>query len=184
VYWADWNQNRTPADLSDDTIAPVVAQQLRILTGGVALPGVTDDNADGRLEINRPEEILTYIQYLKGGNAQERVLATRPVLVKGKRVWYEDPQTPGGVGSFDIEGQGIVMEDWSSSVSSVDHAVFPKDKAWGYSPTDPSAGCRDCHRPATHDSPVFDRKILVDPHGLDGKPVYETVRQMTGLNPP
>jgi len=184
VYWADWNQNGTPADLSDDTIAPVVAQQLRILTGGVALPGVTDDNADGRLEINRPEEILIYIQYLKGGNPQQKVLATRPVLVKGKRVWYEDPLTPGGVGSFDFGGQGIAMEDWSSSVSSVDHAVFPKDKAWGYSPIDPSMGCPDCHRPATLDSPVFDRKILVDPNGLDGKPVYETVRQMTGLNPP
>jgi hypothetical protein len=182
VYWANWDQNGTPADLSDDTIAPVVAQQIRILHGGVALPGVTDDNADGRLEINRPEEILIYIQYLKGGNPQERVLATRPVLVKGKRVWYEDPLAPGGVGSFDFAGQGIAMENWTAS--SVDHAVFPKDKAWGYSPINPSEGCRDCHRPATHDSPVFDRLILVDPNGLDGKPVYETVRQMTGLNPP
>ena len=184
VYWADWDQSGTPADLTDDTIAPVVASQIRILNGGVALPGVTDDNADGRLEVNRPEEILIYIQYLKGENPRERVLATRPVLVKGRSVWYEDPLASGGVGSFEFEGQGIVMEPWSPFVQAVDHGVFPKDKSLGYSPIDPSMGCTDCHRPATLDSPVFDRLILTDPYGPDGKPVYETVRQLTGLNPP
>lgn len=184
VYWADWDQNGTPADLTDDTIAPVVNPQILILTGGVGLPGVTDDNGDGRLEINRPEEILTYVQFLKGGNPRERVLATRPVLVKGNRVWYEDPLAPDGVGSFDFEGQGITMENRTPFVYSVDHAVFPKDKSWGYSAVNPELGCRDCHRPATFDSPVFDRLILVDPFDPDGRPVYKTVRQLTGLNPP
>ena len=91
---------------------------------------------------------------------------------------------PSGVSSFNFEGQGIAMEGWTPFVYSVDHAVFTKDKAWGYSAIDPSMGCPDCHRPATLDSPVFDRLILIDPWGPDGKPVYETVRQMTGLNPP
>jgi len=31
---------------------------------------------------------------------------------------------------------------------------------------------------------VWDRLVLVDPWGPDGKPVYERVRTMTGLNPP
>jgi hypothetical protein len=30
----------------------------------------------------------------------------------------------------------------------------------------------------------MDKKVLVDPYGPDGAPVYETVRTMTGLNPP
>jgi len=184
VYWADWDQHGTPADLTDDTIAPVVASQIRILNGGAALPGVTDDNGDGRLEINRPEEILPYIQYLKGENPQQRVLATRPVLVKGLRVWYEDPMAPGGVNSFDFENQGIAMEYWTSAVSSVDHHVQPAEKAWGFSPAGTGSGCSDCHRPATQDSPVFDRKILIDPYDTTGQPEYRTVRQLTGLNPP
>jgi len=29
-------------------------------------------------------------------------------------------------------------------------------------------------------SPVFDRMILVDPYGPDGKPVYKTVEQLVG----
>jgi len=32
--------------------------------------------------------------------------------------------------------------------------------------------------------PVFDRLILIDPYGPDGQPVYETVRQLTGVDPP
>ena len=182
VYWADWDQNGTPTDLTDDTIAPIVAQQLRILTGGVGLPGVTDDNGDERLEINRPAEVLIYIQYLKGDNPQQQVLANRPVLVKGKRIWYEDQMAPDGVQSFEYEGHGITIEN--RTASSYDHAVFPAELAWGYNAVNPELGCRDCHRPDTLDSPVFDRLILVDPWGVDGQPVYEKVRALTGLNPP
>ena len=34
------------------------------------------------------------------------------------------------------------------------------------------------------DTPVMDRLVLIDPYGPDGKPVYTSVREMTGLNPP
>jgi len=184
VYWADWDQNGTPDDFTDDTIAPINTWRIKDVTGGVPLPIVTDDNQDGRPEINRPEEIYAYIQALKGNDRYGRQIAANPVLVKGKKVWYEDSTLPGQIGSFDFLGKGIAMEDWTPYIYGVDHNVRLRDQAWGTNADNPQLGCRDCHRPDTLDSPVFDRKILVDPYGPDGKPVYETVRQMTGLNPP
>jgi hypothetical protein len=76
------------------------------------------------------------------------------------------------------------MENWTFGVRAVGHVVFPAVEAWGYNAVNPELGCRDCHRPDTFDSPVFDRLILVDPWGTDGRPVYKTVRQLTGMNPP
>jgi hypothetical protein len=55
---------------------------------------------------------------------------------------------------------------------------------WARGDTHMQSGCPDCHSPDTHTSPVFDRLILVDPCDVDGQPVYQTVREMTGLNPP
>jgi hypothetical protein len=69
-------------------------------------------------------------------------------------------------------------------MGALSHGVLSKEQALGYSPVNPELGCRDCHRPASKDSPVFDRLVLVDPFDQDGRPVYKTVRQLTGLNPP
>lgn len=184
VYWGDWDQNGTPPDFTDDTIAPIVSAQVRLLTNGAALPGVTDDNGDGRLEVNRPAEILSYINFFKGVNAESKVFSTRPVLVKGQRVWYEDSEAPDGVASFAFAGTGITMEDWSPFVYSVDHNVAFAVEAWGYDVKGGQEGCRDCHRPDTLDSPVFDRKILVDPYDENGVAQYSKVRELTGRNPP
>ncbi|MEK6799257.1 MAG: hypothetical protein AABZ12_09855 [Planctomycetota bacterium] len=184
VYWADWDQNSTPDDLTDDTVAPVIAAQMRLLTGGIALPGVTDDSGDGKADVNRPDEILTYIQFLKGANPQGMALASRPVLVKGTKIWYEDAQAAGGVNFLSFPGTGMTMEGWTPFVYSIDHNVQPAKDGWGYDASDPQAGCRDCHRPGTLDSPVFDRLVLVDPFDENGQPVYAKVRELTGLNPP
>ena len=143
---------------------------------------VTDDNGDGKLEINRDEEILAYIAALKGVDSYGRQVAANPVLVKGLRIWYEDPGAPGGVSSFDPESFGMKVE-WGTK-RGLSHSVLPKEFALGYNATNPELGCRDCHRPDTFDSPVFDRLILVDPWRTDGRPVYKTVRQLTGMNPP
>jgi hypothetical protein len=156
VYWGDWDRKATPDDFSDDLIQPIILWRVRQITGGHPLPAVTDDNNDGRLEVNRPEEILAYIQALKGVDSYGRQVARNPVLVKGSRVWFEDGSAPGGVGS-------------------IESATFG-DKI--------GASEIFCHRPDTLDSPVFDRLILVDPFGSDGLPVYEKVRALTGLNPP
>ncbi|MGB2988271.1 MAG: hypothetical protein WBE26_20570 [Phycisphaerae bacterium] len=184
IYWADWDKSGTPDDLSDDVISPISTWRIDQLTGGTPLPVVTDDNDDGQFEINRPEEILEYIQLLKGNDSYGRQVAANPVLVKGIRVWYEDPEAPQGINSFQPEGTGIPIT-WYPYIWGMDHNVRPKEEALGHAPPgNPYEGCRQCHRPATHDSPVIDRLILVDPYGLTGKPEYRTVRELTGANPP
>lgn len=183
VYWGDWDRNDTPDDLSDDVISPIAVWRVEQVTGGL-LPVVTDDNGDGQPEINRPEEILAYIQVLKGNDRYGQPVANNPVLVKGIFVWYEDPAAPGGVNHFEPEGTGIPIE-WYPYLWGMDHNVRPKEEAWCYSPgPDTQEGCRHCHRPGTLDSPVLDRRILIDPYGTDGQPLYDTVRRMTGKNPP
>lgn len=184
VYWGDWNQNGTPEDLTDDTISPVITWRIRQLTGGAPLAGVTDDNGDGLLEVNRPAEILPYIHLLKGNDSHGRQVAANPVLVKGKRVWHEDSSSADLISSFEHIGKGIAMEDWSPYIYGIDHNVLAKEEAWGYPVTHPESGCPDCHSPDAHTSPVFDRLVLVDPCDANGQPVYQTVRELTGLNPP
>jgi len=181
-YWADWDQHGTPDDRTDDQIVPIALWRVRQATGGAPLPVVTDDNGDGQKEVNRPEEILAYLDALLGLDSYGRQIAANPVLVKGHRVWYRDPNAPEGVSSFDPLDYGIPV-DFGGRLG-FSHDVLVKTQALGYNAVDPSMGCRDCHRPDTLDSPVLDRKILFDPWGPDGQPVYTTVRAMTGLNPP
>ena len=182
IYWADWDQKGTPDDLSDDIIAPLINWRVLQAFGGGYLPVVTDDNGDGVAEVNRPDEILASIEALKGRDRYGRQVAARPVLVKGTRVWFEDPNEPQGVGSFEHEGTGIPI-DWTVFRWGINHDVLPTEEAWGYDANDPGEGCLDCHPSDTEDSPVFDRLVLIDPYGPDGKPVYTTVREMTGLDP-
>lgn len=185
LYWADWDQNGTPNDLTDDAVAPIPMWKLLQATGGQILPGITDDNADGKKEINRPEEMLAYMQLLKGNDRYGQPIAQRPVYVKTTKMWYEDAGSPTGVSFLEPEGTGMAIDPWKSDVYGLDHNVLTKEHAWGHDdPVDPNDGCRHCHRPDTLDSPVFDRKILMDPWGPDGKPVYKTMRELTGLNPP
>jgi hypothetical protein len=184
IYFGDWDQNGTPEDLTDDVIAPLYTWRVAQAVGSEPLPIVTDDDNDGRLEINRPEEILAYFQVLKGLDANGVQIAANPVLVRGKRVFFENPNSEDGVGSFMHERAGIAMEAWYPYIWALDHNVLPADTSWGADPELEPLGCRDCHRPASHDSQVFDRLILVDPCNEDGVAVYEKVRHMTGLNPP
>jgi len=183
TYWGDWDQRGTPDDRRDDLIVPITRWRFTQRIGNQPLPIVTDDNGDGKPEVNRPEELLAYMQALKGNDIYGRQVAANPVLVRGWRVWYEDPQAPEGVNSFNPDDYGIRVH--SMTYREMTHGVLAAKEAWGYDdPADPNDGCRDCHRPDTLDSPVFDRKILMDPWGPDGQPVYTTVRAMTGLNPP
>lgn len=178
VYWGDWDRNATPNDSTDDRVQPIILWRLREITSGKPLPAVADDNADGKPEINRPEEMLAYMQALKGNDHYGRPVAENPVLVKGRRVWFEDPLSLVGVNWFDPETSGAFIQPFE--VFGLDHNVLTKTEAWGSDPF-PAQGCSECH---SQPSPVLDRWVLVDPFGEDGRPVYETVRQMTGLSPP
>jgi hypothetical protein len=182
-YWADWDQNGTPDDISDDVVAPIINWRVPQAIGADHLPLVTDDNDDGIVEVNRPDEILATIEALKGRDRYGRQVAARPVLVKGTRVWYDDPYEPQGVGFFLREGTDLPIP-WVIFSWGIDHNVLPREEAWGYDAQNPREGCRDCHRPDSLDSPVMDRSVLIDPYGPDGQPVYTTIRKMTGLEPP
>jgi len=182
IYWADWNQGGTPGILSDDTIWPIILWRVRQITGNAPLPGVTDDNGDGMPEVNRLDEILLYIQALKGNDSYGRPVADNPVLVKGGLVWYEDAGAPGGVSAFEHEGSGIFVQSFENF--GMDHNVLVQDEAWGAYEDSPAEGCPDCHVAAPTESPVFDRLILIDPFDEDGDRVYKTVQEMTGVDPP
>lgn len=181
IYWGDWDQNGTPGDLSDDSIQPVILWRLRQITGGSPLPGVTDDNGDGKPEINRPQEMLEYMGALKGPDSHGRTVAATPVLIKGPRVWYEDPASTDGVGAFEYKDAGIAVTGYE--VFGLDHNVLAMENAWGYN-LEPSLGCEQCHQGLQRQSPVFDRLVLVDPFDAHGAPIYATVRELTGVNPP
>lgn len=179
IFWADWQRNGTPTDLTDDIVAPIISWRINQVVGSQPLPGLTDDNGDGVREVNRPAEILAYLQALKQSDDYGRQVAANPVLIKGNRMWLEDATAPEGVSSVDIRLLGLPV-DWYAYIWELDHNVAEASMAWG---AGGQSGCEHCHV-APGQSPVFDRKILVDPYGADGQPVYETVRQMTGINPP
>ena len=178
LWWGDWDQNGTPGDLSDDIIRPIPLWRVRGITTGQPLAGVTDDNSDGTPEVNRLAEIKLYIDALKGNDKHGNPVALRPVLIKGGHVWYEDLDAPDDVASFEYEGTGIKTE--SSHPFSVNHNVLGGDDALG------SVGCGECHRMfnGSADTEVFDRPTLIDPFDPDGNPVWETVRERTGVSPP
>lgn len=178
VWWGTWDQGGTPglAALGDDVVHPIALWRVRGLTGGQPLPGTTDDNGDTKPEVNRPDEIMAYITALKGVDKYGVQLAANPVLVKGGAIWYEDPANPGQVLHLEYHDTGMKVE--SSHAFSIDHNVRDKSMAWGA-----LRKCTDCH--FSRQTPVFDRKILVDPFDSDSaaSPVYKTVRELTGVSP-
>ncbi len=184
IYFGDWDQKGTPEDLSDDIIAPIPTWRVASAVGSGPLTGTTDDDGDGRLEINRPEEILAYFAVLKGNDYNGVQVAANPVLVRGPRVWYEDGESPTGVSNFEHEGTGIPITAYPY-IWGMDHNVLAKEESWGARPEGQAGdGCNDCHRADTQDSPVFDRLILIDPNDPVEGAIYETVRERVGLNPP
>ncbi|RMH04950.1 MAG: hypothetical protein D6702_01810 [Planctomycetota bacterium] len=178
AWWGDWDDNGTPDNYADDLIQPLILWRVRQITGGAALPGTTDDNSDGILEVNNEAEILAYITALKGNDSYGNQVAARPVMVKGGKVWYEDASQPSGVNFFELEGTGLRAE--SHAPFAIDHNVRPAAAALGA-----NGDCGSCHRGLNggQEVPVFDRKILVDPFDLNGDPVYSTPREMLGINP-
>jgi hypothetical protein len=184
LWWADWDQNGTPANLDDDVVAPIPLWKVRQITGDAPLAGVTDDNGDGKMEVNRLAEIYTYIQALQGNDSYGRQVAANPVLIKGESIWHEDPGAPPDyVNSFEFAGTRIAVE--SMQAFSMDHNVLRRRDAWGTYQNGADA-CGHCHLWANgmDPTPFIDRLVLVDPFDVDGQPVYKTAREMTTLDPP
>ena len=172
VWWGDWDDRGTPADLTDDIIKPIPLWRVRQGLSGVA---ANDDNGDGKAEVNTTAEIQGHMAALRGNDSYGVQIAASPVLVKGGMVWFE---TGGVLQSFDYEDEGVHTE--SSHPFSVNHNVLPPSEALG------STGCGECHASMNggQPTPVFDRDVLVDPfRESDGIPQYSTVSKLTGVSP-
>lgn len=98
------------------------------------LAKIADDNGDGVVEVNRPEEIDALIA------AVTHMLAATGYPMEGKRVvWAMDDR----VYASGTEFRTIPKEEWEASpyanVHKYNHDVYPAKAALG------SKGCKDCH---------------------------------------
>lgn len=129
---------------------------------------ITDDNGDGILEVNRPEEIDALI------TAVTIMLHETDYPMKGKRVvWvHNDRVYTSGTEFYTIE-----KEPWEASpyanVHTFNHDVYPARAALG------SKGCSDCH---SFDSPFYFAQAVQYPFGEDGKPVYVPQHTILGIS--
>jgi formate dehydrogenase gamma subunit len=126
---------------------------------------IEDDNGDGILEVNRPEEIDALIA------AVTSMLYNTDYPMEGKRVvWaYNDRVYTSGNEFYTIE-----KESWEASpyanVHTFNHDVYPARAALG------TKSCTECH---SLNSPFYYAEVVQYPFGEDGLPV--TVPQYTIL---
>lgn len=120
---------------------------------------VTDDDGDGRPEVNREEEILAGMRALaKALEGNARFSRIQPVFIKGEMAF-----------ELDESGQlqrsplaGTPLEGASFVNFSINHNVAPTRQALG------ANGCADCHVSEAH---FFKGQRTVDLYGEDGRPV-------------
>jgi cytochrome b subunit of formate dehydrogenase len=122
------------------------------------LAAITDDNQDGAIEVNRPEEIDALLA------ATRDYLAATGFPLEGRRlVWVSDSRAY----YSSTESKELPREQWEAtayaSVYKFSHDVAPAKAALG------SGGCRECHSAA---SPFFFGAVLDKPFGPDGKPTW------------
>ncbi|MBN1570192.1 MAG: hypothetical protein JXA73_20290 [Acidobacteria bacterium] len=122
------------------------------------LAKITDDNQDGVIEVNRPDEIDALLA------ATRAYLAATKFPLEGRRlVWVADSKAYYSA----TESRTLPHEEWEAtayaSVYKFSHDVTPAKAALG------SSGCTDCH---SANSPFFFGAVLDKPFGPDGKPVW------------
>ena len=133
------------------------------------LDAITDDNADGVIEVDRPEEIDALI------GALTRKLHAGGFPMDGKRVvWVLNDRVYSSGRDFRV----VPKESWEASpyanVHTYNHDVFPARAALG------SRGCTECHHP---DAEFFFASIPRLPFGLDGDDRVLTQAELFGLRP-
>ena len=133
------------------------------------LAAITDDNQDGHLEINRPEEIDAVLaatgQYL--GKTGFPMQGRRLVWVSDSRAWYS------GTESRDLPREDFEATAYASTYK-FSHDVSPARAALG------AGGCTDCHR---SDSPFFAGRVLdVTFSPENGQPRWMANAQLLGLS--
>ncbi|MEE4311297.1 MAG: cytochrome c3 family protein [candidate division KSB1 bacterium] len=131
------------------------------------LSKIKDDNGNGVIEVNRPEEIDALIA------AVTSILKDTKYPMDGKRVvWAMNDR----VYTSGTEYRTISKEEWEASVygnmHKYNHDVYPAKTALGVS------GCTDCH---SADSPFF-ASVVQYPFDENGKPVLMPQYKLLGLN--
>jgi len=129
---------------------------------------IKDDNNDGVIEVNRPEEIdalLTSVRNLLG-NTGFPLEGKRLVWVSDSRAYYSSR-----------ESRELPREEYEAtayaSVYKFSHDIAPAKAALG------AGGCTDCHRSG---SPFFEGKVLKEIFtSQDGKPKWAPNYEMLGI---
>lgn len=135
------------------------------------LSKIADDNADGVIEVNRPEEIDALIR------AVTTYLRETDYPLEGKRVvWVCNDR----VYTSGVDYRQLPKHDYEASpcgnVHKYSHDVFPAKAALGA-----RNGCTDCHSPG---SPVFYAPVLRYPFDATGTPVTEPQYSILDLSRP
>ena len=132
------------------------------------LEKITDDNQDGVIEVNRPEEIDALLTATRA-----YLDATGFSLANRRLVWVSDSKAY----YSSTEVRDLPHEPWEAtayaSVYKFSHDVAPAKAALG------SGGCRDCHSSV---SPFFFGAVLDTPFGADGKAVWTVQSRVLGYN--
>jgi len=120
---------------------------------------VEDDTGDGKLEVNREEEIIAGLEAFKIAlQGNQRFHQIQPVLIKGEKAFELDSE-----GKLLITPlQGTPLEHQSYVTFSIDHNTAPTRMALG------ADGCWDCHASQAH---FFKGARVVDLYGPDGQAV-------------
>ncbi len=136
------------------------------------LARIADDNGDGVIEVNRPEEIDALL-----AATQTHLAATGFPLENRRLVWVSDSKAfYSSTESRDLPRE-IYEATAYASVHKFSHDVSPARSALG------ANGCKDCHAPR---SPVFQTAVLDHPFDDKGQPVFVSqaaVLQYDGSSP-
>ncbi len=162
IYWA----NRD----ADGLIRPLFLREHEAGWKGFA-EAVTDDDEDGRLEVNRPEEIVAglkaFAASLEGNRRFERI---QPVFIKSETAYELDEN--GELATSPLAG--TPLEGGSEVEFSINHNTAPTRMTLGVN------GCGDCHDAEAH---MFKGQQIVDLRGPDGSPVAVSNGRFFGCTP-
>lgn len=132
------------------------------------LAEIGDDDGDGVIEINRPQEIEALI-----ASIDALLRATGYPMENTQVVWVLNDRVYSSATTFET----IPLRDWEAAafgnVHKYNHDVYPARAALG------STGCIECHHP---DSPVFFAAVANTPFGTDGQPETRPQFEVMGVD--
>jgi formate dehydrogenase gamma subunit len=132
---------------------------------------LTDDDGDGRVEINSDEEIAAGLRaFATTLEGNERFDQVQPVFIKSETAYELAPD--GSLQTSSLEG--TPLEGASYVDFSINHNTAPTRMALG------ANGCGDCHVEGAH---IFHGRRTVELRGSDGAPVTVSNGSLFGCSP-